>query len=196
MPEIQLIEESHQYLVKDKLTISVTQVIEAKHFCDKYYLERGKAVHRMAELYNRDDLDEETLDPQLIPFLNALKQFKKDAPHIRGIGDYKSGGFMKWHLLQTAAYRELWLNGIGEDGQPLKNVKKGYEVMGYHPLWKYAGRIDLIDIDKPFPDSVGIYLKATGKYKVEVIRGSDLRRHIQSFLTLLSASHIRQEYEI
>ena len=196
MPKIQLIEETHQYLVDGQPMISVTQTIEAKHFCDQYYCDRGKAVHKMLELYNKNDLDEETLDSQLLPFLNAFKQFKKDAPHIHGIGDYKSGSFMKWHWLQTAAYRELWMNGIDEYGNPLKNIQKGYEVMGYHPIWKYTGKIDLIDIDKPFPDSVGIYLKDTGKYKVEVIKGSDLRKHILAFLTLVSATQVRQEYGI
>ncbi len=46
----------------------------------------GSAVHKMCELYDRDQLDESTLDPELQPYLNAWRQFYLDSgAHWDGI---------------------------------------------------------------------------------------------------------------
>ncbi len=199
MPKTTLDNDTHIYRVDNRETISVTQVTEALYQCDKWYAERGQFIHTMCELYKQGILDEDTLDPQLLPYLNALKLFECDAPYIKGIGDYKSGTKAKWHLLQCAAYRELWLNGLDENGEPLKNIKHGYEVIGFHPIYNYCGTIDLIDIENETGWNLHafiLYLKENGKYKVDLIYPADIARHTRAFLTLVSAKHIRKEYKI
>jgi len=196
MPEFSFRDDGHIYTLDNVIIPSVTQTLAVKYFCDDWYKEKGKYVHEMAELYRQGRLDEDTLDEQLKPYLDALKKFEREAPHVKGIIDYKSGTFAKWHLLQTAAYRELWLNGIDENGNPLREIAKGFEVKGYHPVYRYGGKIDIVDIadgDK-FPPAFALYLQDTGRYKLEPV--TDIRRHIQAFLTLVTAGYIREEYKI
>jgi len=180
---------------------SVTQIIEARYFCDPWYAEKGKAIHRMVELYLNDDLLEDSISPQeggfdLRPYLEAFKLFQAEAPHVRGVIDVKSGQMEKWHFLQVCAYRELWLNGVDEHGKPLRETRKGTEVRGYSPLWRYSGTVDIIDIPEreDYPEAHVLYLKDNGKYKIEPVR--DVRIHTQKFLTLVSAAVIRLDYGI
>lgn len=83
MPEIQLIEESHQYLVDDKPVKSVTQLLKEYGLSnywnnDPWYLERGTAVHRATHFIDIGDLDFETVDPQIMPYLEAYMKFKQE----------------------------------------------------------------------------------------------------------------------
>ena len=79
MPNFQFIEEGHRYLVDGNQWLSVTQVLPWSYYKDNgEAMLRGTYVHRMIELYNNNDLDEESLDPALKGFLDAYKQFKKD----------------------------------------------------------------------------------------------------------------------
>lgn len=199
MSEFTFTENGHIYTTKDGIVIpSVTQILQAKYFCDDWYKERGTYIHQMAELYKLGKLDEDTLDEQLRPYLAALKKYECEAPHIKGVGDYKSGVFQKWHLLQTAAYRELWLNGIDENNEPLRKLSRGFEVRGYHPVYRYAGTIDIIDVEdgNNYPSAFLIYLKDTGKYKLESISTIDIRQHTQAFLALAAAEQVREQYKI
>lgn len=138
--EVIFVEDKHLYLVDGIPQVSVTQVIEAIGMIRKasdWHMERGSHIHKMIELYVNDNLDETTLDPQLVPRLDAYKQFEKASgfkvdgteiplshpiwkycgkPDIWGtfkdknglyLIDIKSGQHEEWHLIQIAAYAEL-----------------------------------------------------------------------------------------
>lgn len=120
---------------------SVTQVIAAaglmgdtSYFTD-WHKDRGSYAHKVIELYEADDLDLDTLDPQLRPYLDAWLLFKRDTgwltagsemcylhpvhaykgkPDVYGMMngvlsliDVKCGQPAKWHSCQCAAYQEL-----------------------------------------------------------------------------------------
>lgn len=97
----------------------------------------GQAVHLTTELYDRDDLDESTLSPELRPYLDAWIKFREDCdfqpigiegrvfhPTYRYAGTYDRTGYVRGHLavldikkmmvlgpaigLQLAAYREAY----------------------------------------------------------------------------------------
>jgi len=102
---------------------------------DPFYADRGTAVHKAIELLIADNLDEGSLDEEIIPFLNAYKKFVKETQFqpihseirvfdkdlwvagtldlIGSIGenkvliDIKTGQKQKWHQLQTAGYAIL-----------------------------------------------------------------------------------------
>ena len=102
---------------------------------DPFYANRGTAVHKAIELLIAKNLDEESLDEEVIPFLKSYKNFceltkfkplkseqrvfSKDlwvAGTLDLIGkiqnkkvliDIKTGQKQKWHQLQTAGYALL-----------------------------------------------------------------------------------------
>jgi hypothetical protein len=108
-------------------------LIDASWFTDRA-CQRGRFVHEACALYDRDDLDESSLDPEIEPYVRAWIAFRKDtgfapvlieeivfnevfnyagtldvAGHIHGtkwILDRKSGSDNPAAHLQTAAYNE------------------------------------------------------------------------------------------
>jgi len=102
---------------------------------DPFYANRGTAVHRAIELYIVDNLDEESLDDEVIPFFNAYKKFSKltkfnplsseqqvfseelwvagtldligEIQKKKVLIDIKTGQKQKWHQIQTAGYALL-----------------------------------------------------------------------------------------
>lgn len=77
-------EEKHLYTLDGLELESVTGILKAEGFIDtRFYDEwsraRGEYVHTMIHLYDRGELDEEALDPQLVPYLEAYKKFLKES---------------------------------------------------------------------------------------------------------------------
>lgn len=77
------IEEGHRYLLDGVEIPSVTQIIKPLYDFSgisqarlDYASERGTAVHKATELSDMDDLDEDALDPVIVPYLDAWKKFR------------------------------------------------------------------------------------------------------------------------
>lgn len=75
--------EKHQYFLNGNPLPSVTQILSNLGFIDKnffteYGRTRGKFVHLACELDDKNDLDEESLDSALLPYLKAWRSFKRD----------------------------------------------------------------------------------------------------------------------
>ena len=74
-------ESDHSFWLGDRRLPSTTQIL--KHFiprfqCDEWYLERGKAVHKATELYDKGTLDPESVDPQIEGYVQAWIKFRED----------------------------------------------------------------------------------------------------------------------
>lgn len=80
-------EATHVYMLDDRLVPSVTQCLSViNNLYDNVspeLLERarmfGVHCHRMVDLFNRGELDEERLDPELVRYLATYKQFLFDS---------------------------------------------------------------------------------------------------------------------
>lgn len=128
--------------------ISVTELLVAENFIDdtwfdEYSRTRGSYIHKAIHLYDIGDLDEENLDPVIVPYLGAWKKFLKESKFevidsevrlysetyrltgmpdkvglLNGkptILDNKSGAIAPWTALQLAFYELL-------SGSPHKRV--------------------------------------------------------------------------
>ena len=82
---IQFIEDTHTYLLDGNPVPSVTEIL--KPLVDlsrvpqetlEYKRSLGKAVHKAIELYERQDLDVDTLDAEALPFFEAWLKFKQE----------------------------------------------------------------------------------------------------------------------
>jgi len=82
-PNCRFIEESHTYYMDDVPVPSVTQaLVDAGIINTEFFTAwgrmRGSAVHKATELYDQDDLNEETLDPAISGYLEAWKRFRRE----------------------------------------------------------------------------------------------------------------------
>lgn len=144
---------------------------------DPFYAERGTAIHEATALWDLGVLDEETLDLQIDPYLDAWKRYRSDMmdPDIslmieqivvntavgycgtmdRAGVDIKTGALCKWHILQAAAYYHAC---------PVRP-----------PVWH------------------SVYLKDDGTYKLTIYRPSELFAAFKVFCAALMVYNWRKE---
>lgn len=138
--------EHHIFTVNGEVIPSVTTVLKKARltpdysFLDPWYAQRGTYVHRATELWESGTLDEDTVDPQIKPYLDAYKSFRGDC---------------------------------------LVNVT-GQEVRLWHPVYKYAGIIDMIIEGY---QSYKLFLQKNGKYRLKEV--TNIRTHFNVFLSAL-----------
>ena len=191
MPDFKFQEKGHLYTLDGIAIPSVTQVLpDNPHNKDDYSMNRGTLVHKTIYLYNIGDLDEDTLDEQLKPYLEAYNKFRKDCPDIRGIVELKSGSPSPTDELQVAGYCLL----VNAQNPPFSDKPlKGYEVPLYHLSYKYAGIIDILELDSlPCRKAYNLYLSGDGKYDL-IDRSKDLRRNESIFLSFLTTYQWKKE---
>lgn len=135
------LDANHVYRDAGKVIPGVTSILREAGLIDtawfnEYSRLRGELVHQACALYDRDDLDMDTLDPVLTPFVNAWIKFRKDTGFqvmateelvynpirvyagtldVRGllgsdpvIIDRKTGAAQPWAALQLAAYADCF----------------------------------------------------------------------------------------
>lgn len=132
-------EATHTYKVNGLPIPSVTEILKEEGFIDvsfftDYGRERGKLAHLAIHLFDQGELDEESLDPVLSPYVEAWKRFRADTgveiiesevPVVDLLGRYagtpdkivlldgkqtildlKTGAILPWVRLQLCAYCE------------------------------------------------------------------------------------------
>jgi hypothetical protein len=102
--------EDHAYYLGDEKLPSTTGILQAvgiykpSGFADEYDMWVGSASHRAIELYCKGTLDENNLDKQLRPRLDAYRKFER----ATGFKPYK-----EW--IERPSYSELWRYGFTPD---------------------------------------------------------------------------------
>jgi hypothetical protein len=77
--------EKHLYTLDDGTTLpSVTQILTAMNFIDTKWFDewsrdKGSLVHLACHIDDTDELDDESLDPEIEPYLSAYRNFKRDS---------------------------------------------------------------------------------------------------------------------
>lgn len=78
-------DEAHLYRLKGRVIPGVSTILtpivdfgDAPREMIQRAAVRGKAVHRACELWDEGDLDEDALDPVLVPYLAGWKKFRRD----------------------------------------------------------------------------------------------------------------------
>jgi hypothetical protein len=158
--------------------VSVTELLVAEGFIDtrwfdEYSRTRGTYVHKAIHLYDTGDLDEDALDPVIVPYLDAWKRFLKESKFeviesetrlyndqftgmpdkvglLNGyatILDNKSGNIEPWVALQLAGYEIL-------KGGAYKRVAVRLKDDGTYSLKEFKDRQDR-----------GIFLSALACYQ-------------------------------
>ena len=81
--------EGHVYYCPEVIARlhSVTDILASEGFIDKTWYDewsrtRGSYVHLACNLDNTGELDEETIDPEIMPFLLAWRKFKRESGFV------------------------------------------------------------------------------------------------------------------
>jgi hypothetical protein len=134
------IDSAHRYFAGERELLGCTRMLTDAGYIDKTWFTdeaclRGQFVHEAILLDMQGDLEDETLDPQLRPYVDAARAFRQDAslrvvlaeepladltigiggkPDVVGyafskavILDWKSGAAARWHNLQGEIYKHL-----------------------------------------------------------------------------------------
>ena len=84
---IEFQEEGHIYTYEGQRLESVTGILKAEGFIDVTWYDdwsrdRGSYVHEARHLDDIGDLDEDTLDPVIVPYLEAWRKFKRESGFV------------------------------------------------------------------------------------------------------------------
>jgi hypothetical protein len=181
-------EEGHIYSIQGRRLISVTQalsILDNRWKVDPFYFERGRLIHLATEYYDRDELDEDSVDncyPPIRPHFDAYVKFRKDT------------GFIPTHIEHKLFHQSYFYAGkldrVGNFGYDLLiDLKSGAkakvdELQGaaYFELC----RVNKISIKRVFD----LYLHDNGTYKLEPIEKPKLLLPV--FLACLAVARFKE----
>lgn len=191
MPTFEFKEAEHIYLLDGVIIPGTTKVL-AYHgiinyeWLDEWYREKGNALHLATELWDREILDEETVDSQIQGRFDAWKKFRQDTGfEILGI--------------EIPMYHPIYHYGVKPDRWGFLNGKltlveiKPATVEKWHILQRAANRAALIASGIAIQDDINIYLSDNGTYKLS--SKSSGRHEANEFFTLISAMKIKEKYK-
>ena len=189
--------ETHEYFINGARVPSVTQVLPYNFYGNESENKRliGQYVHRMIELHDCNNLDEDTLHPVLRGYLKSYKLLT-DFKEENVICDYKTGVRHPCVELQLAGYYILVTEGVTGNGNIVPGTYN--ELSLYHPIYLFAGTIDYLHYE-----TVGkaiqikaIYLKEDGSMPRIEDYTKDLGRSTQIFLSFLTCYKWQKEKNI
>jgi len=121
-------EEHHIFTVGGEIIPSVTSIIRKAGLTPdwsqidniEWYAQRGQYIHRATELWEQGALDEDTVDDEIRPYLDAYKSFRDDYP-IKVVGQevrlwhpqYRYAGIIDMIIEDTRSYK-LFLKKTGK----------------------------------------------------------------------------------
>lgn len=84
---VEFTEEGHIYTADGRRLESVTGILKAEGFIDDRWFteearERGSFVHLARHLDDMGELDEESLDPVIVPYLEAWRRFRRESGFV------------------------------------------------------------------------------------------------------------------
>lgn len=146
---LEFIESDHSYWVDGVSVPGVTDLLRPITDYSKVppdLLARGQqmgtAVHRLTELYDRDDLDMDSLDPIFLPYLDAWKKFRSETGFVPDTIEHQ----MHHPTLRYAGTSDR--TGIVKGEYAVIDIKKmmvlgpqiGVQLAAYAELHKSEGR--------------------------------------------------------
>ena len=189
--------ETHEYFINGARVPSVTQVLPYKFYGNESESKRliGQYVHRMIELHDCNNLDEDTLHPVLRGYLKSYKLLT-DFKEENVICDYKTGVKHPCVELQLAGYYILVTEGVTGNGNIVPGTYN--ELSLFHPIYLFAGTIDYLHYEtaEKTTQIKAIYLKEDGSMPQIEDYTKDLGRSTQIFLSFLTCYKWRKEKNI
>ena len=176
-------ETTHIYTVDGEQYPSVTQILLAEGFIDSTWFtewsrQRGKFAHLCTHLDDTGELDEDSVDPALAPYLEAYRRFKRESGFIVSGSEVQmvnTGYRFAGTLDKIGTFKDATCAIIDlETGshQPAKAIQTAaYEILKGSPYKRFA-----------------LQLKDDGSYKLHQFID---RQDKQIFLSALAIYHYK-----
>jgi len=180
-PQFDVIE--HRYTVDGRVVPSVTQILKAVGLIDYSFIpqavlleaaRRGRLVHQALEYMDRDELDEESVDPQLAGYITACRRF------------YRESGFVVADI-EKRVYNRLYgyagtldRTGFLERTPAVLDLKTGLVLPG-HAL-QLVGYANCLPQPRRFR-RIALQLNDDGTYRVHEYPAADFERDTRAFLS-------------
>lgn len=198
-PVVKLDEVGHRYTVDGLPVSGVTSVINMIASWEgiapevlKKASERGTAVHLATELEDENDLDWDTLDPVLVPYVQAWQKFKSEAGVV--ITSSEQIVYSARHRYAGKYDRTCYLTGL-HDEHCLIDIKTTAVLAPYNGIQTaaYEAAIDYRRTGLPrVKRRYAVQLKPDGKYQLEEYSDSYDKA---VFLNLLGVHNWRRKHE-
>ena len=187
-------EESHTYTnFAGENVPSVTTILKDVGLYDlwsdkdsEWYMDRGSKVHKACHLSDMDTLDEDTLDDEIKPRLDAWKAFKKDY-EVEVLQSEFQIYDEKYKYAGTVDKRvELTWKRLRR--KALIDLKCGATIPGYrYQITAYDNGFDPARINQDL--LLLVQLKEDGTYKVEAVDG---KKYLNAFLSAVNVYHAKR----
>lgn len=195
IPRLTFEPEHHIYRWDGQVVPSVTQILQDAGIVDYSFiprdtremaLERGRLVHLATAMYDEGDLDSETLDPVLVPYVQAWEKFR-DETGFKPIEIEKRGYNDKQRFAGTIDRIGRFR---GREGRYVLDIKCGdYPAWVRWQLAAYAS----FDDDPRSLIRLCVGLKPTGQYDARYeFPASEWWADYQDFLCMKRVAEIRR----
>lgn len=178
-------DERHEYKLDGTIIPSTTQVLASEGFIDTTFMnesgrERGSMVHLANKYLLEDRLDEDTIDPRIVPYVDGTKRFIADMGYKPKIIEKPMS-----HPLYRYGLTPDTIGTVRQFGDEL--VLIDWKTGAPHPatviqMASYVEglRANGIEVKHVYI----IYLKADGTYKPELVKVT--RKEINVFIYALT----------
>jgi PD-(D/E)XK nuclease superfamily len=169
-------ELKHEYRHGGKVVHSVTQILQNAGLIDlsmvkedvlEYRRVLGTAVHRATELYDQDDLDVDSLDDRIRPYLDAWVKFKSDTQIV-----IEENELRLFHPVYRFAGTLDRVGKIGKD-RALIDLKTGLMYPSYGPQTAAYKSAYEFQTKKKVQKRYTVQLKDDGNYRLEPMTDED-----------------------
>ncbi len=160
MPNLNFDPEKHLYTLDDgHRLISVTQalsILDDRCKVDPFYLERGRLIHLATEYYDRDELDESSIDSRIAPFLESYIKFRMNTDFVPQLIEQKF--YHPQYFYAGRLDRQGPLNGTSVIIDIKSGQKADVDELQNVALWELC-RVNHVPVKKLFD----LYLRDDGK---------------------------------
>jgi len=177
---------SHTYRDGSGRVTSVTQAISGaglvdSRWFDDYSRDRGTAVHLATELWDKGTLDEDTLDPVIVPYLEGWKLFTAETGAVWDITGIEQRVFSTSHRYAGTLDRIGTVNGR----RTLADIKTGLSNSRNTALQLAAYCHAIGEVC----DRMAVHLPGDGKYKLSLYKIEDQIRDFHVFAAALTVAN-------
>ncbi len=158
MEEFTFTEEGHLYTLNGRRLISVTQALAIVdiRYKDPWYLQRGQMIHLATEYFDRDELDESSVDPRIAPYVESYIKFRMGTDFEPKLIEQKF--YHPQYFYAGRLDRQGPLNGVSAIIDIKSGAKAKVDELQEVALWELC-RVNDVPVTKLFD----LYLDENGK---------------------------------
>jgi hypothetical protein len=195
---IEFDEAAHVYRVDGRIVPSVTRVLEAVGISDfsmvppavlKHAQDRGTAVHRACWYDDQGDLDEASLDPEIVPYVEAWRAFRHDHEFVAV--DIERRFYNADYAFCGTFDRLGWMRRWGK---VMTDIKTGVHSMSWPIQLAAYLRGHLSRVDALATRRLIVQLSANGHYLLHWYEANSLGRDWRTFLAALAVCQFKEEH--